>query len=88
MCWPETKVNTTAYLDCPDYINKFVKKSILFWSLVEVEYFKFFFHFEDKVNKTCYFNITVNRAVWSKTHMNYCYPPSDTVDWKNLAVCN
>ncbi len=26
-CWPETSVNTTARMPCPDYINKFNTKS-------------------------------------------------------------
>jgi hypothetical protein len=39
MCWPETtlsetKKNITVYLDCPNYINKFVKKSKILHQLV------------------------------------------------------
>ena len=25
MCWPETRVNQTVFLPCPDYLNKFNK---------------------------------------------------------------
>ena len=25
MCWPETRVNLTIFLPCPDYLNKFNK---------------------------------------------------------------
>ena len=30
MCWPETKINDTVYLPCPDYVSRFNTLSIAF----------------------------------------------------------
>jgi hypothetical protein len=47
MCWPETPVNQTVYLSCPNYIDKFNIKSKVY----VVVYEKKILIFKNKLNQ-------------------------------------
>jgi hypothetical protein len=73
-CWPETSSNTTVYLPCPNYVNKFNRKSnVNFLYENKISGFEKNILFKiEKAFKNCYLDAETNEVKWSKTNFTYC----------------
>lgn len=80
LCWPNTPINETLEIQCPNYVDKFNMKSKFNFLVSNQILISYNLNNVEKALKHCKFDKLSGNAQWSRTDYSHCFEPIECDD--------